>query len=63
MPSDAKKRAIKKYEKTIEHVSIRMPKGKRDIVKNFVDKSEKDDSLNGFINRAIDETMERDSHL
>ena len=63
MPSDAMKKAIKKYKEKFDHVSFTMPKGKRDTIKNFVDKSEKDASLNGFINRAIDETMERDSHL
>ena len=63
MPSDAMKKAIKKYEKSIDHVTVRMPKGKRDIINKFVADSKKDDSLNGFINRAIDETMERDSHL
>ena len=63
MPSDAMKKAIKKYNQNLDHVLVRMPKGKHETIKNFVDKSEKDNSLNGFINRAIDETMERDSHL
>ena len=63
MPSEAMKKAIKKYNQKFDHISFKAPKGKRDIINKFVADSKKDDSLNGFINRAIDETMERDSHL
>ena len=62
MPSDAMKKAIKKYNQNLDHVLVRMPKGKRDIINKFVADSKKDNSLNGFINRAIDETIARDSH-
>lgn len=42
----------------LDRVSIAMPKGKRDIIKAHAE--EHGESVNRFINRAIDETMERD---
>ena len=35
-----------------------MKKGKKDKIKTFADS--KGESINGFVNRAIDEAMERD---
>lgn len=37
---------------------IRMPKGKKDSIKAHAEA--RGESVNGFINRAIDETMDRD---
>ena len=42
----------------LDRVSIAMPKGKKDVVKAHAEGH--GESLNGFINRAIVETMERD---
>lgn len=41
-----------------ERISLVVHKGKKDIIKAHA--SEQGESLNGFVNRAIDETMERD---
>ena len=42
----------------LDRVSIAMPKGKKDIIKAHAE--DQGESVNGFINRAIDEQMERD---
>ena len=58
--SEALKRAIKKYEKEkIDRIPMRVPKGKKELIQAHAAK--RGESLNGFINRAIDETIERDS--
>ena len=57
--SKAQQKAVQKYvsEKYDRHV-LTMPKGKKaDLQAHAQQQSE---SLNGFINRAIDETVERD---
>ena len=41
-----------------DNFQIRMPKGKKERIKSHADKN--GESLNGFINRAIDEAMEKD---
>ncbi len=57
--SKAQQRAVNKYMKENYDVyQIRMPKGKKEVIKAHA--SGQCESLNGFINRAIDETMERD---
>lgn len=58
--SEAQKKAADKYikEKTDE-IKVRVAKGQRNAIKAHAET--KGESLNGFINRAIDETMERDS--
>lgn len=57
--SAAQLRATAKYEKkSYDHIHVRLPLGKRaDIEKHITTTSE---SLNGFIKRAIDETIDRD---
>ena len=45
--------------KVYDRLNIIVPKGKRDIVKAHAD--QRGESLNGFVNRAIDETIERDT--
>ena len=42
-----------------DEVKLRMEKGKKDKIKSHADAA--GESMNGFINRAIDETMERDN--
>ncbi|MBQ1686349.1 MAG: Arc family DNA-binding protein [Ruminococcus sp.] len=57
--SKAQQKAVAKYMKNnYDNYQIRMPKGKKDIIKQHAEQH--GESLNGFINRAIDETMERD---
>ncbi len=42
----------------LDRVNLTMPKGKKDIIKAHAES--KGESLNAFINRAIDEAMERE---
>lgn len=47
------------YVKTkYEDLRVRVPKGKKEIIKNHA--TTKGESLNGFINRIIDEALELD---
>ena len=58
--SKAQQKAVAKYMKNnYDNYQIRMPKGKKDIIKQHAEQH--GESLNGFINRAIDETIERDN--
>ncbi|MCD8160147.1 MAG: type II toxin-antitoxin system HicB family antitoxin [Clostridiales bacterium] len=41
-----------------DRVNITMPKGRREVIKAHAEAQ--GESVNGFINRAISETMERD---
>jgi hypothetical protein len=45
-------------EKTYDRLQLVVPKGKKEIIRDFAVSI--GESLNGFANRAIDETMERD---
>lgn len=57
--SKAQQKAVAKYMKNnYDNFQLRMPKGKKDKIKLHADRN--GESLNGFVNRAIDETMERD---
>ena len=58
--TDAQKKAVRKYkEKNYDRIELSVPKGKKDEIKAHA--QNKDESVNGFINRAIDETIERDN--
>lgn len=51
--------SIKRYEdKAYDKILIRMPKGQKDLIQAHAEAQ--GESTNGFINRAISETMERD---
>lgn len=43
-----------------DRVALMVSKGKKEIIKSHAE--QRGESLNAFINRAIDETMERDSN-
>lgn len=45
-------------KKAYDNITLRVFKGKKDIIKEHAEAT--DGSLNKFINRAIDEAMERD---
>lgn len=58
--SKAQQKAVAKYDaKAYDKTLLRLPKGKLDVVKAHATK--KGESVNGFINRAVDETMEREA--
>lgn len=44
--------------RTYDRVNLTMPKGKKDVVQSHAEGRK--ESVNGFINRAIDEQMKRD---
>lgn len=57
--SKAQKKATAKYEQqNYDKVLLRLKSGKKDEIKAHAE--EQGESLNGFINRAIDETIKRD---
>ena len=50
---------LEEYRKTkYEDLRVRVPKGKKEEIKKFV--ATTNESLNSFINKAIDEKIERD---
>ena len=58
--SDAMNRAIQKYDRAkIDRIMFRVPKGKKEIIQEHA--SCRGESLSAFLNRAIEETMERDN--
>lgn len=57
--SKAQQRAVNKYRKNnYDLIQITMPKGRKDEIKAHAEGQ--GESVNAFINRAIDETMERE---
>ncbi len=57
--TDARRKASAKYLKeSVEDIRIRAPKGQKEVVKNHAEKQ--GESMNAFVVRAIDETMQRD---
>lgn len=58
--SKAQQRAVYKYMKAnYDRVNLTLPKGQKEVIRSHAEK--RGESLNGFINRAIGETMERDA--
>lgn len=58
--SKAQQRAVNKYvREKYDKLLLTMPKGHKDVIKAHAEA--RSESVNGFINRAISETMERDA--
>ena len=58
--SKAQQKAVAKYEaKAYDKTLIRLPKGQLDGIKSHA--AARGESVNGFIGRAITETMDRDN--
>lgn len=56
----AQQRAVNKYVKAnYDRVEFKTPKGKKSIIQTHA--TAQGESVNSFINRAIDETIERDN--
>lgn len=57
--SVAQKKATAKYEQQkYDKVLLRLDKGQKEVIKAHADKQ--GESVNGFVKRAISETMQRD---
>lgn len=55
----AQQKAVAKYMKeNYDEIKLRVEKGQKAIIKAHADS--KGESVNGFVNRAINETMERE---
>ena len=58
--SKAQQKAVNKYmRENYDRINLTVPKGRKDEIKTHAQRQE--ESVNGFINRAIDETIERDN--
>lgn len=58
--SEARKRANQKWDSAnLDRISVVIPKGEKDKIKAHAER--KGESLNGFVVRAIHETMEREN--
>lgn len=58
MAGDTKKKNDWIAEK-LDRINLTVPKGKKEEIKSHAEK--RGESVNGFINRAISETIERDN--
>lgn len=58
--SKAQQKAVNKYMKEkYDRINLTVPKGQKETIQAHAEAHS--ESVNGFINRAIDETMERDN--
>lgn len=57
--SVAQRKATEKYLEKFDEMRVRVPKGRKEAVKNHA--AAQGESLNAFIDRAITETMARDT--
>lgn len=58
--SKAQQKAVNKYMKSnYDRVNLVMPKGKKDIIQAHA--AQQGESVNAYINRAIDKAMQRDN--
>ena len=58
--SKAQQKAVNKYMKSnYDRVNLVMPKGKKDIIQAHA--AQQGESVNAYLNRAIDEAMQRDN--
>lgn len=57
--SKAQQKAVNKYMKEkYDRINLTIPKGGKEVIQAHAEA--RSESVNGFINRAISETMERD---
>lgn len=60
--SKAQQKAVNKYMKeNYDRINLLLPKGKKAVIQDFA--AAHGESVNGFINRAVDEAMARDEKL
>ena len=59
--SKAQQKAVAKYMKNnYDEIKVRVTKGNKDIIKSHAENN--GESLNGFVNRAIYEAMQRETN-
>ena len=59
--TEAQKKASQKYmANSLDEIKLRVPKGEKELIKAHAEKFD-GGSVNAFIQRAIAETMERDT--
>lgn len=57
--TEARKEGNRRWDKeNLDRISVAMPKGKREKIRKHAE--DRGESVNAFVNRAIDETMVRD---
>ena len=57
--TEARKRGNRKWDAAnLDRISIAVPKGQKEVIKAHAEA--RGESVNGFLNRAVSETMERD---
>ena len=57
--SKAQQASVNKYvKKNYDRINVTMPKGQKEVIRAYAEA--RGESVNGFINRAIEETMERE---
>lgn len=60
--SKAQQKAVNKYmNENYDRINLTVPKGQKDVIKAHAEAQ--GESVNGFIGRAIEETMSRDKRL
>lgn len=57
--SEARKRANQKYIDSLEEIKVRVSKGRKSEIRTHAE--QRGESLNAFVNRAIDEAIQRDN--
>lgn len=59
--TEAQKKSAQKWDaNNLDRISVALPKGKKDQIKTFAES--KGESVNSFINRAINEAMEQEDN-
>lgn len=53
----SQRRALKKYEGTVEQLTVRLPKGSRAVLKDYLDNNNKYDSVNSMIKALLEKEI------
>lgn len=57
--TDAQVKATKKYLSKLDNITFRLPKGEKERIQAHA--QTQNESMNAFLTRAVEETIERDS--
>ena len=53
----SQRKAIKKYEGTVEQLTVRLPKGSRSLLNDYISKSNKYNSVNAMIKELLEKEI------